>query len=173
MQTLRQVVLDYVGGELRKQLVYVPNITVEDERKRQALYIQKIVHLQTTPVYFLRSITDVKALWQTIRDDSDMYEFVTGGTYYLEMFGWSTPADRNLRIRQVASAAEWIHGSVGIDEATKDAAYKGSRQADHQSIFHTDPWLVFIAIIQTIDTSMLLEYINQPKGNTHDSTKAT
>lgn len=150
MQQAISAVTSYIQDAIKR------NTTVVDNNKEQSEYageyIQSLIYLKSKPIFLMgRSGSgELKALWNEIRDDKILYDFVTMGTYYLEMLGWNDLAHRSRTIRHISNSVSWLSKSQLVDTPTKSIGLNCNSSAESNGVLDTDPWIVFIAIFQVI-----------------------
>lgn len=145
-----QAIRTWTDRYIRRHIVPMTN------REEQATSIETIMSLYGRPVIHLSNPQHIAKLWETIHTSPLLADFVVHGTTYMELHGFTGVAHRNKIIRHVSDALRWITMSAHTSEEFKKSGYKSNEASGTDQTLMTDPWLIFLAIFQTLELDFTL-----------------
>lgn len=150
MQQAISAVTSYIQDAIKRNTTVIDND--KDQSEYAGEYIRSLVILRSKPLFLMgrAGTSELANLWNEIRDNKILYDFVTMGTYHLEMLGWNDLAHRTRTIRHISNSISWLSKSQLVDKSTKSIGLNCNSSSESNGVLDTDPWVVFIALFQVI-----------------------
>ena len=116
-----------------------------------AAQIQSLSSLHCNPVLFKSNATQIRSMWSSIASDPIAIDFLVHGTYHMQVHGFTSVGHKNQVIKHLSDSLRWVSKSAMTTDEFRSTGYKSDVHGGEDSVLSNDPWLVFLAIFQTLE----------------------